>query len=76
MESILFPYIEIQKILESINLEKHLASFVENEIDFQTFLSLEDKDLKDMEINALGPRKKILLAIQKCKEGCVTPDNI
>jgi hypothetical protein len=32
------------------------------------FLSLEDTDLKDIGIKALGPRKKILMLINQCRE--------
>lgn len=59
--------LEIEKILSKIGHEKHLESFIQNEIDYPMFLNLEDSDLKDIGIKALGSRKKILAAIKECK---------
>jgi SAM domain (Sterile alpha motif) len=56
--------LEIAKILGKMGYEKHIDSFVQNEIDYPMFLNLEDSDLKDIGIKALGSRKKILAAIQ------------
>ena len=58
-------------ILESIGHSKYLALFIEHEIDYPTFITLEDADLKELGIKALGSRKKILLAIQECKKGII-----
>ena len=67
-------HLGIAKILESIGHEKYLGCFIEHEIDFPTFLSLEDADLKELGIKALGSRKKILVVIKQCKEGTfITP---
>jgi CRISPR/Cas system-associated protein Cas5 (RAMP superfamily) len=50
-----------------------LPLFIEHEIDYQTFLSLEDADLKELGIKALGSRKKILSVINECKESKAKP---
>lgn len=54
----------IARVLESIDHSKYLPLFIEHEIDYQTFLSLEDADLKELGIKALGSRKKILSVIK------------
>jgi hypothetical protein len=55
----------ISHILESIDHAKYLPQFIEHEIDYQTFLTLEDADLKELGIKALGSRKKILSVIKE-----------
>jgi hypothetical protein len=55
----------ISHILESIDHAKYLPQFIEHEIDYQTFLTLEDADLKELGIKALGSRKKILGVIKE-----------
>eukprot|EP00842_Homolaphlyctis_polyrhiza_P005045 jgi/Hompol1/5541/HPOL_004530-RA len=59
---------EISQVLESIEHSKYLHLFVEHEIDFTTFLTLEDYELKELGIKALGSRKKILAAIRERRE--------
>ncbi|KAJ3321398.1 hypothetical protein HDV06_004383 [Boothiomyces sp. JEL0866] len=56
----------IARVLESIDHAKYLPMFIEHEIDYQTFLTLEDADLKELGIKALGSRKKILSVIKEC----------
>ncbi|KAJ3274009.1 hypothetical protein HDV01_003679 [Terramyces sp. JEL0728] len=58
--------IGIARVLESIDHAKYLPLFIEHEIDYQTFLTLEDADLKELGIKALGSRKKILSVIKEC----------
>ncbi|KAI8907996.1 hypothetical protein EDD86DRAFT_247944 [Gorgonomyces haynaldii] len=60
--------VRIQRVLESIGHERYIQLFVEHEIDFPTFLSLEDADLKELGIKALGSRKKILAVIRQFSE--------
>lgn len=59
--------IGIAEVLESIDHSKYLPFFIEHEIDYETFLSLEDGDLKELGIKALGSRKKILAVIRESK---------
>jgi hypothetical protein len=61
-------YIGISHVLESIDHGKYLPQFIEHEIDYQTFLTLEDVDLKELGIKALGSRKKILSVIKELTE--------
>jgi SAM domain (Sterile alpha motif) len=58
----------ISRVLESIDHSKYLPLFIEHEIDYQTFLALEDGDLKELGIKALGSRKKILSMIRECRQ--------
>jgi hypothetical protein len=58
----------IQKALESIDHQNYLPLFIEHEIDYPTFLTLEDADLKELGIKALGSRKKIIVVIKQCVE--------
>ena len=51
-------------ILRRLQFEKYLPHFVEHEIDYKTFLGLEDNDLKELGIKALGTRKKIMACIK------------
>ena len=58
---------EIESVLESISHGKYMPLFIEHEIDFPTFLTLEEVDLKELGIKALGSRKKIIAAIRECR---------
>ena len=51
-------------LLSELELEEYLYAFEENAIDAETLPELTDKDLKDLGINKLGHRKKILKAIK------------
>ncbi|XP_065679522.1 ankyrin repeat and SAM domain-containing protein 3 isoform X2 [Hydra vulgaris] len=61
----------LQELLEELNLETHLAKFENQLIDISTFLTLNDADLREIGIDKLGPRKKILMAIAKIKQRIV-----
>jgi hypothetical protein len=63
-DSTYHSYTEISEILESIDHAKLLPLFIEHEIDYHTFLTLEDADLKELGIKALGTRKKVLGVIK------------
>jgi hypothetical protein len=58
--------IELDRLLEPIENGKYVKIFRENEIDYKTFITLEDEDLKELGIKALGSRKKILNVIKEC----------
>ncbi|KAH6561702.1 hypothetical protein BASA50_003732 [Batrachochytrium salamandrivorans] len=62
------PVDDIAIVLDRIAHSKYLPNFIEHEIDFPTFLTLEDGDLKELGIKALGSRKKILAAIGECRQ--------
>lgn len=61
-------FVRITAVLDSIDHSRYLPNFIEHEIDYDTFLSLEDGDLKELGIKALGSRKKILAVIRECVE--------
>lgn len=65
--------IAMEMALASIGQEAHLEKFIQNEIDYLMFLELEDNDLKDIGIKALGSRKKILEAIKISKDKLNVP---
>lgn len=55
---------DLSTILNQLDLSKFIPNFEQQEVDYQTFLTLTDSDLKEIGIKTLGPRKKILSAIQ------------
>jgi len=70
---------EIEAWLTRLNLEKYISVFAEAEIDFLALPYLSDDDLKDMGL-PLGPRRKVIAAIEKLDETeveseSVSPDN-
>ncbi|OUM63608.1 hypothetical protein PIROE2DRAFT_61186 [Piromyces sp. E2] len=56
---------QISYVLMSIGLQRYISKFVEQEIDYKTFITLTDNDLKEIGISTLGSRKKILSAIEE-----------
>jgi len=60
--------IELRDVLTYLHLEKYMLVFTNQEVDLQTFLTLNDADLTEIGITAFGPRKKILLAIEELKK--------
>jgi hypothetical protein len=56
---------QISYILISIGLQRYIPKFVEQEIDYKTFITLTDNDLKEIGIMTLGSRKKILSTIEE-----------
>ena len=56
-----FPRVEsITEWLKSIGLEKYEADFLRNDITPDILPEITDADLKDMGINSVGARKRIL----------------
>lgn len=55
---------DIADVLNRLDLSKYVPVFQQQEVDFQTFLTLTEPDLKELGISTFGPRKKILLAIK------------
>ncbi|KAH7276673.1 hypothetical protein KP509_39G017300 [Ceratopteris richardii] len=60
--------------LEALNLSRYANIFIREEIDWDTLKCLSDDDLCTLGITALGPRKKILHAIQQL--GKQTNENV
>jgi class 3 adenylate cyclase len=49
--------------LRALGLERYEAAFRENDVDAELLLGLTDNDLKDIGVNSLGHRRRLLEAI-------------
>nr|XP_020498295.1 protein bicaudal C homolog 1-B-like isoform X2 [Labrus bergylta] len=54
---------ELPELLSQIGLIKYIDVFEQQEIDYQTFLTLSEEDLKEVGVSTFGARRKMLLAI-------------
>ncbi|XP_067932414.1 protein bicaudal C homolog 1-like isoform X2 [Watersipora subatra] len=54
---------DMAELLRKLSLDKYTDLFNQQEIDLATFTTLNDQDLKEIGINTLGARKKMLAAI-------------
>ncbi|XP_069700083.1 protein bicaudal C [Periplaneta americana] len=52
-------------LLTTLGLEKYIRHFSNHEIDLTTFASLNDSDLREIGVTALGARRKLLLIISE-----------
>lgn len=52
---------DVGDFLRSIGLPQYVETFVSNGIDGETLLSLDDNDLKELEVEKRFQRKKILI---------------
>ena len=50
-------------LLQRLGLEHYQQRFDEEEVDFDTFLTMSESDLKEMGINTVGARRKLQIAI-------------
>ena len=50
-------------LLQRLGLEHYQQRFEEEEVDFDTFLTMSESDLKEMGINTVGARRKLQIAI-------------
>ncbi|XP_048885681.1 bicaudal C homolog 2 isoform X2 [Brienomyrus brachyistius] len=57
----------LPELLGQLGLSKYIEIFQQQEIDFQTFLTLSDADLKEVGVSTFGARRKMLLAISDLK---------
>ncbi|KAI5076808.1 hypothetical protein GOP47_0008873 [Adiantum capillus-veneris] len=55
--------------LQTLNLSRYADIFVREEIDWDTLKCLTDEDFITLGITALGPRRKILHALQQLEKG-------
>ncbi|CAG06251.1 unnamed protein product, partial [Tetraodon nigroviridis] len=53
----------LPELLSQLGLMKYIDIFEQQEIDYQTFLTLSDEDLKEVGVFTFGARRKMLLAI-------------
>jgi class 3 adenylate cyclase len=54
---------DVVEWLQGLGLVQYAAAFVENHIDFSLLGNLTDADLKELGVNSLGHRKRLLAAI-------------
>ncbi|XP_020562253.1 protein bicaudal C homolog 1-B isoform X4 [Oryzias latipes] len=54
---------DLHELLNQLGLIKYIDVFEQQEIDYQTFLTLSDDDLKEVGVSTFGARRKMLLAI-------------
>ncbi|XP_056239154.1 bicaudal C homolog 2 isoform X2 [Seriola aureovittata] len=54
---------DLPELLSQLGLIKYIDVFEQQEIDYQTFLTLSDEDLKEVGVSTFGARRKMLLAI-------------
>ncbi|KAJ8282931.1 hypothetical protein COCON_G00054500 [Conger conger] len=56
---------DLSELFSQLGLGKYMDIFQQQEIDFQTFLTLSDEDLKEVGVSTFGARRKMLLAISE-----------
>ena len=64
----------VTKTLRNLGMEEYLSKFIEARIDYTTFLTLTDYDLRELQI-PLGIRKRIEEEIKRLKKMEVTEGN-
>ncbi|XP_060759852.1 bicaudal C homolog 2 [Neoarius graeffei] len=57
------PKDNLLELLIQLGLNKYTTVFQEQEIDYQTFLTLSEEDLKEVGVSTFGARRKMLMAI-------------
>ncbi|XP_015367742.1 PREDICTED: ankyrin repeat and SAM domain-containing protein 3-like [Diuraphis noxia] len=58
----------VEKLLKQLSLEKYWPVFDKQNIRYNDFLKLTEQDLKDIGINLFGPRRKLIMTIDKLNE--------
>ena len=61
----------VKTALENIGLEKYIQHFHDAEIDYETFMSINEAHLLEMKI-PIGPRIKILQEVERLKNDSET----
>ncbi|XVE53817.1 hypothetical protein DITRI_Ditri03aG0032500 [Diplodiscus trichospermus] len=60
----------VVKLLSALGLARYADAFVREEVDWDTLKWLTEEDLFSIGVTALGPRKKILHALNELRKGC------
>ena len=55
----------LSSLFSQLSLDKYTQSFLEQEIDLQTFVTMSDNDLREMGVNTFGARRKMSMAIKE-----------
>eukprot|EP00102_Acyrthosiphon_pisum_P024931 XP_016662141.1 PREDICTED: uncharacterized protein LOC100575494 isoform X1 [Acyrthosiphon pisum] len=58
----------VEKLLKQLSLEKYWPVFDKRNIRYNDFLKLSEQDLKDIGIHLFGPRRKLIMTIDKLNE--------
>uniref|UniRef100_A0A2S2Q6K2 Ankyrin repeat and SAM domain-containing protein 3 n=1 Tax=Sipha flava TaxID=143950 RepID=A0A2S2Q6K2_9HEMI len=58
----------MEKLLKQLSLEKYWPVFDQKNISYNEFLKLTEQDLKDIGIHLFGPRRKLIMTIDKLNE--------
>ncbi|XP_076815453.1 ankyrin repeat and SAM domain-containing protein 3-like [Clavelina lepadiformis] len=59
---------DLETLLTDIGCSKHIPVFKEQAIDLHVFLTLSETDLKEIGIKIFGPRRKMMLAIDRLRK--------
>ncbi|XP_050424302.1 uncharacterized protein LOC126835637 isoform X2 [Adelges cooleyi] len=59
---------QLEKLLRQLSLEKYWPMFDELSIGYEDFLKLTEEDLKNIGITLFGPRRKLIMTINKLNE--------
>ncbi|ERN05595.1 uncharacterized protein LOC18433777 isoform X1 [Amborella trichopoda] len=62
--------------LRTLNLSRYEEAFIKEEIDWDTLQWLKEEDLINLGINALGPRRKILHALNELRKQNMQPSEV
>ena len=62
---------ELKAFLDRVGASKLLAKFIAEGIDMECISALTDKDLQELGLDQMGPRKKFLLAAAEEKSAAV-----
>ncbi|VVC25686.1 Sterile alpha motif/pointed domain,Sterile alpha motif domain,Ankyrin repeat-containing domain,Ankyrin [Cinara cedri] len=62
------PNYHMEKLLKQLSLEKYWPIFDKQNIRYDDFLKLSEQDLKNIGINLFGPRRKLIMTIDKLNE--------
>ena len=65
----------LSDMLHRIGLEKYEAAFADADFDYDTALASTEQDLKEIGVNALGARRRILAEIERVKTNTTANNN-
>uniref|UniRef100_A0A3Q2Y2R9 Bicaudal C homolog 2 n=1 Tax=Hippocampus comes TaxID=109280 RepID=A0A3Q2Y2R9_HIPCM len=66
---------DLPELLSQLGLMKYIDVLEQQEIDYQTFLTLSDDDLKEVGVSTFGARRKMLLAISELNKSKRRPSD-
>ncbi|KAL8619173.1 hypothetical protein ACOMHN_049955 [Nucella lapillus] len=64
---------DLAELFSKLGLGKYTDVFQQQEIDFSTFLTLNEEDLKELGIGTFGARRKMMLVIADLNKGQLQP---